>query len=370
MTKVIISGGGTGGHIFPAIAIAGALRQMEPGIEILFVGANGRMEMEKVPAAGYRITGLPVTGFQRRITWKNLVFPFRLSYSLLKAKSIIRTFSPDVVIGVGGYASGPTLRMAISRGIPTLIQEQNSFPGVTNRILAPKVDRICVAYQGMDKYFPSDKIILTGNPVRNDIVSPDGDKAAAYAFFGLNPGLKTLLVTGGSLGSGTINDSILIAVGKNMDSQIQILWQTGKNYYEKVLVSLADEYLPNVKVYPFIDRMDLAYTIADAVVSRAGAIAISELAIAGKPAILIPSPNVAEDHQTKNARALEAKGAAILIPDAESREKLFSAVKELMKNDGQRKTLSDNIRSFAMWDSAQKIASEALALSKSDKKKR
>jgi UDP-N-acetylglucosamine--N-acetylmuramyl-(pentapeptide) pyrophosphoryl-undecaprenol N-acetylglucosamine transferase len=368
MTKVIISGGGTGGHIFPAIAIAGAIKRIEPDAEILFVGASGKMEMDKVPAAGYKIVGLPVSGFQRRLTWKNLVFPFKLSYSLLKARTVVHGFDPDVVIGVGGYASGPTLRMAISSGIPTLIQEQNSFPGVTNRILASKVDRICVAYEGMQKYFPGEKIIFTGNPVRDDIVSLVDDKSIAYNFFGLSSEKKTLLVTGGSLGSGTINDSILIAVRKNMDEDIQVLWQTGKNYYEKVLVSLADEYIPNVRIMPFIDRMDLAYSIADAVVSRAGAIAISELAVAGKPAILVPSPNVAEDHQTKNARALEIKGAAILVPDSEAREKLVFLVKDLMKNDEKRRTLSANIRHFAMNDAAEKIAQEALVLAKKNRK--
>jgi UDP-N-acetylglucosamine--N-acetylmuramyl-(pentapeptide) pyrophosphoryl-undecaprenol N-acetylglucosamine transferase len=364
MIKVIISGGGTGGHVFPAIAIANALKEKQPDAGILFIGARGRMEMEKVPAAGYPIEGLPVSGFQRRVTWKNLIFPVKLAASMVKARSLVSRFKPDVVIGVGGYASGPTLKVAASLGIPTLIQEQNSFPGITNKLLAPKADRICVAYEGMEKYFPKEKIILTGNPVRQDIAAITGKSDEAFRFFGLDPAQKTVLVTGGSLGSGTINDSILGCIAHNLDNEAQILWQTGKNYYAQVLVRLADGYYPTVKVMPFIDRMDLAYSCADVVISRAGALAISELCVAGKAAILIPSPNVTEDHQTFNARALEVKEAAILLPDSEAREKLFGTVKNLLKNPERRRKLSENISALAITDAAGRIAAEAIGLIK------
>lgn len=364
MTRVIISGGGTGGHIFPAIAIAKAIKKLEPGAEILFIGAKGRMEMEKVPAAGFAIEGLPVSGFQRRLTLKNLVFPFRLAASLLKARKIVRRFSPDVVIGVGGYASGPTLRTAAALGIPTLIQEQNSYPGVTNRILASKAVRICVAYDGMEKYFPKEKILLTGNPIREDIAGIRNKNPEAYSFFGLDPAMKTVLVTGGSLGAGTLNESILGCIGMNLDREMQFLWQTGRNYYARVLVQLSHGRAPNVKVHPFIDRMDLAFSCADLVVSRAGAIAISEICAAGKPAILIPSPNVAEDHQTKNARALQEKNAAVLLKDTEAVEKLHVLVRQLVRDDHRLAELAANVSKLAIADAADRIAREALSLKK------
>jgi UDP-N-acetylglucosamine--N-acetylmuramyl-(pentapeptide) pyrophosphoryl-undecaprenol N-acetylglucosamine transferase len=364
MTKVIISGGGTGGHVFPAIAIAKAIRKLEPDADILFIGANGRMEMEKVPAAGFRITGLPVSGFQRRMSAKNLAFPFRLAVSMFKARFVVRTFGPDVVIGVGGYASGPTLRTASALGIPTLIQEQNSFPGVTNRILAKKTQRICVAYDGMEKFFPPEKILMTGNPIREDIIGIQNKNPEAYRFFDLDPSKKTVLVTGGSLGSGTINESILSCIAMNLDREVQFLWQTGRNYYASVLVQLADGIYPNVKVHAFIDRMDLAFACADLVVSRAGAIAISEICVAGKPAILIPSPNVAEDHQTFNARALERKNAAVLLKDADAREKLYILIRQVLRDSNRTTELSENVSKLAITDAAERIAREALLIKK------
>lgn len=362
MTKVIISGGGTGGHIFPAIAIGKAIQKQSPEVEILFIGAKGRMEMEKVPAAGFRIIGLPVTGFQRRFTLKNIVFPFRLIASLVKARYSLLRFSPDVVIGVGGYASGPTLRMASSMGIPTLIQEQNSFPGITNKILAGKVSRICVAYDGMEKYFPAEKILITGNPVREDILQTKSGNPLAYDHFGLDPSKKTVFITGGSLGAGTINESILSCIGMNLDKEFQFLWQTGKNYYESILVHLSDGRYPNVKVHAFIDRMDYAYSCADLVISRAGALAISEICVAGKPSILIPSPNVAEDHQTRNAKALEGKNAAVFLKDAEAKEKLHSLIRPLINDVNRLSELSRNVSKLAITDAADRIASEALSL--------
>jgi UDP-N-acetylglucosamine--N-acetylmuramyl-(pentapeptide) pyrophosphoryl-undecaprenol N-acetylglucosamine transferase len=364
MTKVIISGGGTGGHVFPAIAIAKAIKKLEPESEILFIGANGRMEMEKVPAAGFRIEGLPVSGFQRRLTLKNFMFPFRLVASMIKARRIVRSFGPDVVVGVGGYASGPTLRTAAAFGIPTLIQEQNSFPGITNRILAPKAGRICVAYDGMEKYFPASKILLTGNPVREDILAIRNKNPEGYEYFRLDPARKTVLVTGGSLGSGTINDSTMSCIGMNLDHEVQFLWQTGKNYYESILVQLSDGSYPNVRVHAFIDRMDLAYSCADLVVSRAGALAISEICVAGKPSILIPSPNVAEDHQTRNARALEEKQAAILLNDGEARQRLYSMIREVMRDGRKSALLAENVSKLAITDAADRIAREAMKLKK------
>ena len=372
MKRVIISGGGTGGHIFPAIAIANALRAKVKEIDILFIGAKGRMEMEKVPAAGYAIEGLAISGFQRRLTWKNLTFPFKLAGSLLKARSIISKFKPDVVIGVGGYASGPTLRMATSKKIPSLIQEQNSFPGVTNRLLGGKVQKICVAYEGMEKYFPKSKIVFTGNPVRHDVVNIAGKRDEALKFFGLESGRKTLLVIGGSLGAGTINQAILKFV-KEMyaEQEIQVLWQTGKYYYDNIIANLPDKAseivnrqssIVNPIILPFIDRMDLAYAAADLIVSRAGAIAISELCVIGKPVILVPSPNVAEDHQTKNARALESRKAAILIPDAEAIGSLGTTIIETFGNESLQAELKRNISVLGISDAADKITEVALSL--------
>jgi UDP-N-acetylmuramate--alanine ligase len=386
MKRIIISGGGTGGHIFPAIAIANALRSAVSGIDILFIGAKGRMEMEKVPAAGYCIEGLTISGFQRRLTWRNLTFPFKVIGSLLKARRIITRFNPDVVIGVGGYASGPTLRMATSMGIPSLIQEQNSFPGVTNRLLANRVRKICVAYDGMSKYFPEDKIVMTGNPIRQDVVKIAGKEEEALKHFGLLPAKKTLLVIGGSLGARTINQAILAFVKSGKaGNDLQVLWQTGKNYYEELKTALKDCELPitdhnsgiplhssfvihhssfviHIELLPFIDRMDLAYAAADIIVSRAGAIAISELCVVGKPVILVPSPNVSEDHQTKNARALADKNAAVMMPDNLAVENLGNLVTDLFADRSRQNELSANIRILGISDAAEKIAKVALSL--------
>lgn len=378
MSRFIISGGGTGGHVYPAIAIAQAITCREPEAEVLFIGALGKLEMQKVPAAGFRIEGLPVAGFIRRVTLKNLTFPLKLLKSLRLAKKIILKFNPDVVIGVGGYASGPTLRVATSFGIPALIQEQNSFPGVTNRLLGDRVRRICVAYPGMERYFPAEKIILTGNPVRTDLVGLADHLPEAYSHFDLDPAKKTLLVMGGSGGAKTINDSILALLEQGLPEDVQLLWQTGRYYYEEVKRMLADtiktpkspggDFLPPPGgedwggVLPFIDRMDLAYSCADLVVSRAGAIAISELCLVGKPVILIPSPNVAEDHQTKNARSLADQEAAILISDKEAVLLLPGMVREMMAESEKRDRLSLRIRKFAIPDAATRITDEVFKL--------
>ncbi len=368
MIRIIISGGGTGGHIFPAIAIANAIKSKVKDADILFIGAKGRMEMEKVPAAGFSIEGLTVSGFQRRLTWKNLTFPFKLAASLLKARSIITKFNPDVVIGVGGYASGPILRIATSMKIPSLIQEQNSFPGVTNRLLGARVKKICVAYPGMSRYFPENKLVFTGNPIRPDVVDISGKRESAMQFFGLVKERKTLLVVGGSLGAGTINQAVLKFVTETtVDQNIQILWQTGKYYYESIRTNFHGSENSTLNTHhlvisPFIDRMDLAYAAADLIISRAGAIAISELCVVGKPVILIPSPNVSEDHQMKNARALESKKAAIIIPDAEAVETLGKTMMEILGNQKLQSELKANISSLGITDAASKIADEALSL--------
>ncbi len=376
MKRVIISGGGTGGHIFPAIAIATALRSKVEGIDILFIGARGRMEMEKVPAAGFRIEGLPISGFQRRLTWKNLTFPFKLVYSMVRARSIIADFKPDVVIGVGGYASGPTLRMAASMGIPTLIQEQNSFPGVTNKLLGNRVQRICVAYEEMTRYFPAGKIVMTGNPVRQDVVNILGKEGEAFEHFGLLPGRITLLVIGGSLGARTINQAITKYAGNLTAGQdIQVLWQTGKFYYNDIKsffdnsgsfpmdpADTSATSLPHMVILPFIDRMDLAYAAADIIISRAGAIAISELSVVGKPVILVPSPNVAEDHQTKNARSLADRKAAIMVRDIAAVETLGTTIHDLLNDPQLQADLSRNIRALGISDAAEIIANVALSL--------
>jgi UDP-N-acetylglucosamine--N-acetylmuramyl-(pentapeptide) pyrophosphoryl-undecaprenol N-acetylglucosamine transferase len=362
MTRIIISGGGTGGHIFPAIAIANALKKQEPDAEILFIGAKGRMEMEKVPAAGYRIEGLWVSGLHRRLTWRNLVFPVKVITSLARADRILRKFKPDVVIGVGGYASGPTLRMAIRRKIPTLIQEQNSYPGITNKLLGKNVDRICVAYEGMERFFPAKKVILTGNPVRQDILI-NKNKNEALEYFKLNHEQKIILIIGGSLGAGTINKSVERYLENAAETEnVQLLWQTGKYYFGSITSNQEVVNMKNVRIFPFIDRMDLAYTAADIIVSRAGAIAISELCIIGKPVILIPSPNVAEDHQTKNAEALVKRSAAWMLKDRETEEKLFPMVDELVANPDMQHELRKNIRMLAIPDAAERIAEESLKL--------
>lgn len=361
--RVIISGGGTGGHIFPAIAIANALREREPGIEILFVGAEGRMEMEKVPAAGYQIIGLPVAGFQRRLTAQNISFFFKLASSLLKARKIVADFRPQVAVGVGGYASGPVLRMASWRGVPILLQEQNSYAGVTNRLLGKKAARVCVAYHGMERFFAAEKLVLTGNPVRQDILKPIA-KADALQQLGLDPQRKTLLIVGGSLGARTINRAIAAHLGQLAQSGIQVLWQTGKLYFDEMKAAKDAANAPYVHAQAFLSRMDLAYAAADVVISRAGASTISELCLVGKPSILVPSPNVAEDHQTKNAMALVEKGAAIYVSDADAPQKLVDAALSLIQNSAQCQSLAQRITQLAFEHSAQKIADEVFKLIK------
>ncbi len=360
--RVILSGGGTGGHIFPAVAIANAIKAAVPKAEILFVGAKGRMEMEKVPAAGYPIEGLWISGLQRRLTTDNLMFPFKVVASLYNARKIIKSFKPDVVIGTGGYASGPTLRMASWLGIPTLIQEQNSFPGITNKMLASRADRICVAYEGMEKFFPAAKIRLTGNPVRNDIEFNSKTKEEALNHFNLQLHKTTVLVVGGSLGARTINHSINAGLNRLAEANIQLIWQTGKHYADIASKSVTEYKQKGIITLPFIKEMDNAYAAADIVVSRAGAIAISELCITGKPCILVPSPNVAEDHQTKNARSLSERGASLLISDKEAPEKLIEAILSLASNTTEQEKLSKNISTLAKHNSAAQIASQVFEL--------
>ncbi|MBR8538051.1 undecaprenyldiphospho-muramoylpentapeptide beta-N-acetylglucosaminyltransferase [Carboxylicivirga sediminis] len=357
--KVIISGGGTGGHIFPAISIANAVKKIEPEAEILFVGALGKMEMEKVPAAGYKIVGLPVAGFHRKLTLRNLAFPFKLMSSMLKARKVIRQFKPDAAVGVGGYASGPVLRVASQSGVPSLLQEQNSFPGVTNRILAKKAERICVAYEGMERFFAKEKILLTGNPVRNDLLN-DIDKHSAVEFWGLDKNKKTILIIGGSLGARSINNGIIETIVK-LPADIQVIWQTGKLYYQEMKEQLPVELTSRVILTDFISRMDMAFAAADLVVSRAGASSISELAILGKPTVFVPSPNVSEDHQTKNAMALVDKDAAVLVRDAQVNCLIDEAAK-LLTDVQKLEMLAANIRKFAKPDAARDIAQEVLKL--------
>lgn len=358
--KFIISGGGTGGHIFPAIAIADELRKRHPECEILFIGAKDRMEMEKVPRAGYPIEGLWISGIQRSVSSKNLLFPLKLFSSLVKARKIIKRFKPDVVVGVGGYASAAVLRMAIAAKIPSLIQEQNSFPGITNKWLAPKVNTICVAFEGLDKYFPKDKIVLTGNPVREKVVDIEGKKEQGYEFFNLKRDKPTLLITGGSLGARSVNQNILKGIKKLVESGIQILWQTGRPFYKE-----ADEatiLMDDVKVHEFIYEMDLAYAVADMVVARAGAITVSELCLVKKPAILVPLPHAAEDHQTKNAMALVNKQAAILIPDKDAEDLLVNEIVSLMGDIERRSEIQKNLDNLGRENAAEIIADQVLKL--------
>ena len=343
LERVIISGGGTGGHIFPAIAIADEIKSKFPDADILFIGAQGKMEMEKVPAEGYKIVGLDIRGFQRKLTISNFLLPFKIVSSLLKARKIIRKFNPQVVIGVGGYASGPTLQMASLLGIPTLLQEQNSFPGKTNRILAKKAKAICVAYDNLETIFDKTKLHLTGNPVRSSAIPTDNDQNAARKKMGLNSKLPTLLLMGGSLGAKTLNDSILNNIDAIENSGYQLLWQVGKFYIDGIDDRLKPMNLKNIHYSAFIQDMAEAYIAADVIVSRAGALSVSELCLVGKPVILVPSPNVAEDHQTKNAMALVNKNAAILVKDSDARLLLIERMMKLMRDETERSTLSENI---------------------------
>jgi len=360
--KFIISGGGTGGHIFPAISIANALKKKMPDADILFVGALGRMEMERVPAAGYPIEGLPVSGFDRKNMFRNIKVLWDILHSLLLARRIVSRFKPDVVIGVGGYASAPTLRAASALGIPTLIQEQNSYAGVTNKILGKKAKRICVAYHGMERFFQKDKIVITGNPVRQDLFSVKPNSPEAYQFFGLNPKKKTLLIVGGSLGARTINQSIIAGLTQLSTSDVQVIWQTGKFYIDNARKAAEPFASTDLLVTDFVSRMDLAYSIADLVISRAGASSISELCLLAKPVILVPSPNVAEDHQTQNALALVRKDAAVMMKDSDAVEQLVTRVLDLIHNEIELNKLSKNILLLAEKDSADRISVEVMKL--------
>jgi len=359
--KIIIGGGGTGGHVFPAISIADALTKLLPEAEILFVGAQGRLEMEKVPEEGYKIIGLPVAGLQRKFTVKNLCFPVKLMHSMMLSSRIVRDFKPDVAIGVGGYASGPILRVASNKNIPVLIQEQNSYAGITNRMLASRATKIFVAYEGMEKYFPAGKIIFTGNPVRPGIIECNAKREAGLRYFDLNPTRKTILALGGSLGAGTINRSILNALD-NIDGNVQLLWQSGRHDYEFMKSAVIRSGKKNIKILPFIKNIELAYGAADIIISRAGAGTISELAIVGKPVLLVPSPNVAEDHQTKNAMALVKINAAIHIPDKNAGALLLKESLNLIKDTDRMKQLSENIKKMAVPNASERIAKEIIDL--------
>ncbi len=362
--KVLISGGGTGGHIFPALSIANGIKERQKDAEILFVGAENRMEMEKVPAAGYKIIGLPVSGFDRKNLLRNFKVLLRLYKSMRLAKKIVRDFQPDIAIGVGGYASGPVLKAAQKRGIPTLIQEQNSYAGVTNKLLAEKAGAICVAYEGMERFFPAEKIIVTGNPVRQSILNCPLTRQEARERFGLEPDKKTVLVVGGSLGARTINRSIEKGIDSIAASGIQMIWQTGKFYDEEAKAVMADKKPANIKQTAFVANMDEAYRAADLVVSRAGASSISELQLLGKAAILVPSPNVAEDHQTKNAMALVNNAAAVMVTDANAPETLVETLINIVNDDTKLKTLSENIKKMALLDSVDKIVDKVMELIK------
>jgi UDP-N-acetylglucosamine--N-acetylmuramyl-(pentapeptide) pyrophosphoryl-undecaprenol N-acetylglucosamine transferase len=356
--RLIISGGGTGGHIFPALAIANEFRERHPDAEILFVGAKGRMEMTRVPEAGYPIVGLWISGIQRRLSLSNLLLPVKLLISYFRASSILKKFNPHAVIGTGGYASGPVMLAATALRIPSLIQEQNSFAGLANKQVAGKVSRVCVAYEGMEKYFPKEKIVLTGNPVRKDLLTISEKRTKALSHFGFDPSVKTLLVIGGSLGSKTINECIYNGLEKLMDARIQLIWQTGKGYFIQYIELLKKFDRRKIRLFDFLKEMDLAYAAADVVISRSGALAVSELCVAGKPCILVPSPNVAEDHQTKNAQALVKKDAARMIPDARAQALLVDEALKLLYDEQRAGQLSANISKLAMPRAAANIVDE------------
>ena len=373
-TRVIVSGGGTGGHIFPAISIANAIRQLRPEAKILFVGAEGRMEMQRVPDAGYEIIGLPVAGFDRKRLWRNVGVLIKLVRSQWKARKIIKKFKPQVAVGVGGYASGPTLKMAATMGIPTLIQEQNSYAGVTNKLLAKQAKKICVAYEGMERFFPQEKIILTGNPVRQTLITEQVSRKDAAKHFDLDPNRKTVLIIGGSLGARTLNETMIANLNMiQAHPEVQFIWQVGKIYIDQVKEALraySGELvcnshivtMPNLYVNDFIKHMEYAYGIADLVVSRAGAGSISEFCLLGKPVILVPSPNVAEDHQTQNALALVRRDAALYVKDVEAKEQLVELAIETVKDNDKLQALNRNILEMALPDSAEIIAKEVLRL--------
>ncbi|WKL47481.1 undecaprenyldiphospho-muramoylpentapeptide beta-N-acetylglucosaminyltransferase [Flavobacterium pectinovorum] len=352
--KFILSGGGTGGHIYPAIAIANELKLQFPDAEFLFVGAKDKMEMQKVPQAGYEIKGLWIAGLQRKLTLQNMMFPLKLATSLLESRRIIRQFKPNVVIGTGGFASGPLLQAAGGAGIPTVIQEQNSFPGITNKLLSKKANAICVAYKNLERFFPKEKIVLTGNPVRQDLIDIDSKREEAIAFYGLDPNKKTLLVLGGSLGARRVNQLIEKELQNILSQDVQIIWQCGKLYFE----DYKKYNQPNVRVVDFIERMDFVYAAADVIISRAGASSVSELCIVGKPVIFIPSPNVAEDHQTKNAQAIvDAKGA-VLLKESELESQFSIVFEALLKDKGKQSQLSENIKKLARPNAVKVIVEE------------
>ena len=366
--RLIISGGGTGGHIFPALSIANAVKAKCPDAEILFVGAENRMEMQRVPAAGYRIIGLPVSGFDRKNLLKNVAVLWRLLKSQVKARRVIRDFRPHVAVGVGGYASGPTLKMAGGMGISTLLQEQNSYAGVTNKLLAQKANRICVAYEGMERFFPKDKIRLTGNPVRQNLLTNTIAHDEAVRTFGLDPKKKTILLVGGSLGARTLNESMLQAWDALKGADVQFIWQTGKFYYENIVAQLKGRELPHVHVCDFISSMDAAYAAADLVISRAGAGSISEFCLLGKAVILVPSPNVAEDHQTKNALALVDKAAALYVKDVDAPKQLIPLALTTIEDESKLALLRSNILTLAHHNAAEVIADEVIALAQAHQK--
>jgi UDP-N-acetylglucosamine--N-acetylmuramyl-(pentapeptide) pyrophosphoryl-undecaprenol N-acetylglucosamine transferase len=362
--KVIISGGGSGGHIFPALAIAKSLEQKVPNVELLFVGAINKMEMEKIPNAGYNIKGLWISGIQRRLTYLNLIFPFKLIHSLISSIIIINRFKPDLVIGTGGFASGPLLYIAAKNNLPTIIQEQNSYAGITNKLLSKYVKKVCVAYHKMDKFFPKDKIVFTGNPIRESIVNYQAIKDISIKMLNLNSNQSTVLVIGGSLGARTINVSILNGLDVFKSNNLNLIWQTGKEFSDKASFAVKKIKTKGITTYSFIKEIDLAYKAADIIISRAGAIAISELCSIGKPVILIPSPNVAENHQFKNAQSLVNKNAALLVNDADSNDKLVETIISLYKDDDLKEKLSINIKKMEVKNSASIISKQALDLLK------
>ena len=360
--RIIISGGGTGGHIFPAVSIANAIKAKRPDAKILFVGAKGRMEMQRVPTAGYEIKGLPICGFDRKHLLKNFAVLFRIWKSQRMAKKIIKDFKPMAAVGVGGYASGPTLNVCSKKGIPCLIQEQNSYAGVTNKLLAKKAQKICVAYEGMERFFPADKIIMTGNPVRQNVLDTTLSVEEARSMFNLAPEKKTILLVGGSLGARTVNESVLQNLELIEKSGVQFIWQTGKFYHEDIVNQLKDKDLPMLHVTDFISDMGAAYKAADLVISRAGASSISEFCLIGKPVILVPSPNVAEDHQTKNAMALVNKDAAIYVKDADAPKVLIQKAVEIVGDASKMASMSENIKKLGLKNSADVIADEVIKL--------
>jgi len=358
--KVIVSGGGTGGHIFPAVSIANEIRDRFPDADILFVGALGKMEMERVPAAGYKIVGLPVVGFPRKPSLKMLTFFWKLFRSMQKANKVIADFKPDVAVGVGGFASGPILKAAVRKGIPAVLQEQNSYAGVTNKLLAAKVKKICVAYPNMERYFPTEKIVFTGNPIRKNLIDTVADKSEALGYFKLNPDKPVVLLIGGSLGARTLNESVMANLELIAKTDAQVIWQTGSYYYKEMIDRLGKNCPANLQPMEFVSRMDLAYAVADVVISRAGAGTISELCLLGKPSVLVPSPNVAEDHQTKNAMALVDNQAALLIKDGDSKEQLWPESFKLLADKQRLNSLSLNIRKLAKPNAAKEIVDVVL----------